>query len=363
MTEQLSNYRIDGYIKADPQRSVATLSRTGETLTLPPAVDLRPQCSPVENQGQVGSCTANAVVGALEYLQIASGGEFADLSRMFVYYNARRFLGWEEHDGGADMHHVVAALLAYGVVPESMWPYDEHRWKLKPDETLYQGAVRFPGLHYARVSKTDERKYVLATGLPIILGMGVPPELFRQGGRENYMPAPANGDWEQPRGGHAMLIVGYDDAHRVWIVRNSWGPDWGDNGHVYIDYDVIDHYATANDFWTIGPLDRNRFFTLNGPSAEDMHIQTVKAAPASVQASVERHKQTIRNELESALDEARSGLRERLRGPGAGGGYDKGPGAGGGYDKGPGAGGGYDKGPGAGGGYDKGPEAGGGYDD
>lgn len=357
-------YRIDGYLPPAAGDPIPTLERTSAS-GLPDEVNLTPNCSPVEDQGTVGSCTANAIIGALEYLQIASGGSYTDLSRLFTYYNARRFSDREGQDVGASMTHAMAGLLAFGVCPEAIWPYDNDRWNLKPPERCYNSARHFPGLHYANVAPNDDRKYALASGLPLIFGMGVPEYLLMEVGKKTgHMPPPQDGNWEQARSGHAMLIVGYSDARNAWLVRNSWGPAWGVQGHVWIDYRVMDHYAIGkHDFWTVGPLDENKFFKLAGPSMDATREQVAAASPPSLHDQLTHMRRDMRQTLESQLDETRKGLRDRLRGPGAGGGYDKGPGAGGGYDKGPGVGGGYDKGPGAGGGYDRGPGAGGGYDE
>lgn len=314
MNTSASDIRIDGYVPTDPGIPVASLQRTAVELGLPASVDLRPDCSPVENQGRVGSCTANAVVGSLEYWQISEGSSYTDLSRLFVYYNARRFSDREQVDTGTSMDHVMAALLGYGACAEPIWPYDHDRWNMKPPEHVYASAVRFPELHYARVSPGMERQYVLAAGFPIIFGMGVPEILMMKIGAETgYMPRPETG-FEAPKGAHAMLIVGYDDARRVWIVRNSWGSAWGDQGYVYIDYDVLDHYAFKDGYWTVGPLDRNRFFTLAGPSTQSMVASAIQAAPLEVQSSIEQFRTDIRQDLENSLEETRRGLRDRLRG-------------------------------------------------
>ena len=363
MSLTLHNHRIDGYVPVPAGQPVPTLKQTGE-MVLPPGIDLRPMCSAVENQGDVGSCTANAVVGALEYWQIVNGYKLTDLSRLFVYYNARRMADQEGVDLGASMAHVMAALLAYGACAEAAWPYNEANWSVKPPPECYQGTLQFPGMHYARVSANDERKYVLATGLPIIFGMGVPEQaMMVEAARTGYLKAPDNGIWEDPKGGHAMLIVGYDDSLNGWIVRNSWGNGWGKNGHFLIDYRALDVYGQPDGYWTVGPLDKNRLFRMAGASTEESQQAVIDKAPSRIQDQIADVRSRFRNDMTQRLESTRDGLRDRLRGPGAGGGYEQGPGAGGGYEQGPGVGGGYEKGAGAGGGYEKGPGAGGGYDD
>ena len=358
MSHYSHGYRIDGYLQPEPGASSPELSITA-TPDLPESVDFRPHCSVVEDQGSVGSCTANAIVGALEYLMNRSFGDHVNLSRLFVYYNARRFSDQEGVDAGATMHHAMAGLLAHGACLEDHWPYDKARWNLRPHEVCYHRTVQLPSLHYANVSPGIERKYVIASGLPIIFGMGVPEQLMMvEGAKTGHMPAPPDGHWEPASGGHAMLIVGYDDRKNAWLVRNSWGSNWGDGGHVWIDYAVMDHYALPMGYWTVGPLNESKFFRVTSAGAgTTRHLGTsamaaTAASATSTPGTVDDLRREVRSDLEDHLETTRSDLRNRLRGPGAGGGYDKGPGAGGGYDKGPGAGGGYDKGPGAGGGYD-----------
>lgn len=356
-------YKLGGYIAADPSQPVPKLTAT-QRPDLPPAVDLSPMCSPIEDQGGVGSCTANSVAGALEYHQILHRHPMTDLSRLFMYYNARRIAGTTDRDCGCSMAQAVASYMAFGACPEPVWPYDERRWMEMPSQDAYAHAVTFGSLQYASVEYGIDLKIALASGLPIIFGMSVPEYGLMVVGRESgHVPPPADGNWEPAKSGHAMLIVGYNDAKNAWLVRNSWGSGWGINGHVWIDYRVMEHYRQPLGFWTIGSFDRLQYFRLAGATTEQAVEAVVEKAPPSVQDQIRALKSKIRDDLERSLDASRISIRDRLRGPGAGGGYNSGPGAGGGYNRGPGAGGGYDQGPGAGGGYDKGPGAGGGYDE
>lgn len=359
MSQYSHGYRIDGYLPPEP--GVASPELKVETAPeLPASIDLRPWCSPVEDQGTIGSCTANAIVGALEYLMIRNFGRYVNLSRLFVYYNSRRFSDREAIDSGTSMHHAMASLLAHGACLEEYWPYDKARWNLKPYDVCYDKTVQLPPMHYAMVNPNIERKYVLATGLPIIFGMGVPDQLMMVNAKESgEMKPPEDGRWESPTGAHAMLIVGYDDYKNAWLVRNSWGAGWGQDGHMWVDYAVMDHYALPSGYWTVGPLDEYKFFSVaTGASGGERHIgaqagqESISTSAEAALDAVDDARRKARADLEGHLETTRDDLRNRLRGPGAGGGYVRGPGAGGGYDKGPGAGGGYDKGPGAGGGYD-----------
>ena len=323
-------YRLGGFIPTAPSQPVPELRLTGRP-DLPPSVDLSPMCSPVEDQGEVGSCTANSVAGALEYHQILHRQPMTDLSRLFMYYNARRLSGRTDEDSGCSMAEAVASYIAFGACPEPVWPYNPMLWNTEPSAEAYANASSFGSLQYASLNYGIDLKIALASGLPIVFGMGVPAS-FQPVGRTGHVGPPQDGNWEPAAGGHAMLIVGYNDARNAWLVRNSWGSGWGINGYVWIDYRVMDHYQQPNAFWTIGSLERAQYFQLSGATTQQAVESVVSNAPAAVQAQVRAFKAGIRRDLETHLDKTREGLRDRLRGPGAGGGYNRGPGAGGGYD-------------------------------
>lgn len=118
-----------------------------------------------------------------------------------------------------------------------------------------------------------------------------------------------------------MLIVGYDDARGAWLVRNSWGPHWGDQGHLWIAYDVMNHYSHPYAFWTIGAIESKARLSLSGPSRQQALASVRAEAPAQMTSALSNLKRHIGADLQSSLDQAKQGIRDRLRGPGAGGGY------------------------------------------
>ena len=288
---------------------------------LPERVDLRAHCSPVEDQGRVGSCAANAVVGAMEYHQSRKGESVTDLSRLYVYYNARALAGRENEDCGTFIHHVMAAVLAHGACPESMWPYIEAMWPMRPAEPCFQAAMGFEAVQYARTPLGPDCKSVLAAGLPVVFGASLPEAWMRSAGdHENRLRTP-DGDWPAPGGGHAMLIVGYDDLMGSRIIRNTWGAYWGDGGYAYVDYEVIQSYSHPFAFWTIGAVESQPGLVLTGMPAQEARSNHAATAARDVGAALSALKQDVRSGLEQDLDAKRRGIRERLRGPGAGGGY------------------------------------------
>lgn len=218
---------------------------------LPASVDLRPYCSLVENQGKVGSCTGNAIVGAMELLENKRGGSFYDLSRLFVYWNERDIEGTTSKDDGAIIRDGIKVVASLGVCEETVWPYDVARWADKPIDAAYNDAKRHRITEYARVGQTiEEIKGVLAGRFPIVFGFSVYDSFESDAvAQTGIMSMPAIS--ETLLGGHAVLAVGYDDEKQAVLVRNSWGAAWGQSGYFWMPYDYITNPYLAADLWTI----------------------------------------------------------------------------------------------------------------
>lgn len=321
MVKRWTKYRLGGGLIEE--RPVPASELRVMPQGLPERVDLRPWCSPVEDQGLVGSCVANAVVGAMEYLQRRQNLPRTDLSRLFVYYNARALSGWQEQDTGTFVHHGMAAVLAYGACPEAVWPYREDRWAVKPDEASFAAATGFEAVQYARAALGPVAKSVLAAGLPIPFIATLPEQVMYEAGGPGGRVTRPTGEWAPGGGGHSMLIVGYDEPAAAWIVRNSWGADWGDGGHLYIDYNVMERYTDPTSIWVIGGLEAQHGFQLQGLTPAAAQREHVASAPTQMASALAARKAGLREELESGLAAKREGMRDRIRGggPGAGGGY------------------------------------------
>ena len=221
---------------------------------LPVSVDLRPNCPPVVDQGQIGSCTGNSLAGALGYLEWAQVGAvaFQPFSRLFIYYNERLLEGDPDQDGGASLRDGIKTLHKQGACFEELWTYSQGLVFLKPLASAYEQALPHRISKYLSIRGTDihHMKDCLAQGYPFVFGFTVyesfeSPEVAKTG----IMPMPK--PTESVLGGHAILCVGYDDVRQVFIVRNSWGEGWGDKGYFYMPYAYITDPGLANSFWTV----------------------------------------------------------------------------------------------------------------
>lgn len=215
----------------------------------PDIVDLRPYCSPIENQGNLGSCTGQAVAGAIELLN-KRNGKPTDVSRLFIYYYARLLEGTTNYDDGAYIRDAIKASNKYGVSLEKYWPYDIKRFNKEPITEAKNDAQQRKVTRYERLTNLDGCIDALTNGYPIILGFNVYTSFMSNNvARTGVMPYP-NTKRERLLGGHAVLLVGYDKTKKVFIVRNSFGKNWGDKGYFYMPFDII-RPEMSDDYWII----------------------------------------------------------------------------------------------------------------
>ncbi len=217
---------------------------------LPATVDLRSQCAPVEDQGNLGSCTANALAGALEFLERKDNVQFADLSRLFIYYNERVIENTVGSDSGAMLRDGIKTLAKQGVCTEALWPYVISKFTAKPTASCYKDGANHQITSYQRLMTVDEMRSCLADGYPFVFGFTV-YESFESAtvARTGTMNMPKSG--EKVLGGHAVMAVGYNDQQKRFIIRNSWGTGWGKQGYFTMPYAYLDDRKLSDDFWTI----------------------------------------------------------------------------------------------------------------
>lgn len=249
----------------------AKSKRRGITIkadSLPTTVDLRPWCSPVEDQGMLGSCTAHAGAGIIEYYERKAFGRHTDASRLFLYKVTRNLMQ-AKGDTGAYLRSTIGAMVLFGVPPEEYWPYtdEEKAFDIEPNAFTYAFASNYQTLKYfrhdlpntAHAKLLDKLKTWLAKGHPAMFGFTVynSIEQAEKTGRIPY-PSPK----EKIEGGHAIVAIGYDDKMKIknthnkaettgaLLIRNSWGKGWGEDGYGWLPYEYVIK-GLAEDFWTI----------------------------------------------------------------------------------------------------------------
>lgn len=239
-------------------------------------VDLRKWCSPIEDQGQLGSCTAHASIGLYEYFERRAFGKHIDGSRLFQYKATRNLLK-KTGDDGAYLRTAMASLALFGVVPEKYWPYDESKFNDEPSAFLYSYAQNYQAISYYRldcpgVTKRELLEAIkdhLRKGFALVFGFSCYTSLYQDHGGKIPFPDKK----EDAEGGHAVMAVGFDDAMKIKnlsndttttgaiLIRNSWGTDWGEAGYGWLPYDFI-LKGIAEDWWTMTKaewIDTNQF--------------------------------------------------------------------------------------------------------
>lgn len=264
----LRDYTHESPAIATIAKSLKIGGKISSLKAIPAAVDLRQWCSPIEDQKNLGSCTANAAVGVVEYFQRRAFGTYLDGSRLFVYKMTRNLMG-VTGDTGAWLRNTMGALVMGGVPPERYWPYVVADFDKEPPAFVYAVGDNYEALKYfchdpAGANVTGDAtlasvKAYLAAGVPSMFGFfGF--QSFNNCDTKGGIPYPCPG--EQAQWGHAIVAVGYDDAKKIkntkcnktatgaLLIRNSWGTSWGDNGYGWIPYDYVKN-KLAVDFWSL----------------------------------------------------------------------------------------------------------------
>ena len=213
-------------------------------------VDLRQYCSSIEDQGKLGSCTGNAIAGAIELLHKRQSRTL-DISRLFIYYYERKFIGTVNYDSGAYIRDGIKACYTYGAPTENLWPYNISKFRMQPHKTAIVDALKRKVTSYQRALDFNQVMDSITSGYPVTIGFNVyssfdSPTVAKTG----IMPYP-NVNKERLLGGHAVLLVGYNKDNNIFIARNSWGTRWGDNGYFYMPFEVIQNNRMSSDFWVI----------------------------------------------------------------------------------------------------------------
>lgn len=221
--------------------------------TLPSVVDLRTYASPIENQGNLGSCTGNAIAGLIELID-RKNNKNIDVSRLFIYYQERLLEGTVNFDSGAYIRDGIKSVYTNGAPLETYWPYNISKFTQRPSTAAYSDALKRKVTGYQRCTNYAAVKAAIAAGNPVVIGFTV-YESFEGTVNNNtgMMPYP-NVRTESILGGHAVALVGYNDSTGRFIARNSWGTSWGDRGYFYMPYQVIQNVNMSSDFWLISAV-------------------------------------------------------------------------------------------------------------
>ncbi len=256
MAHKISRY---GWLPDLPdQRDLVYLAPRPLLAKLPAKADLRKQCPLVYDQGQLGSCTANAIGAAFEFglLRQSQAKDFMP-SRLFIYYNEREIEHSVNSDSGAMIRDGMKTVNKQGVCPENMWPYNIEMFANEPSPNCYTNALNHQVLSYHRVTRNlNQMKSCLADGYPFVFGFTV-YESFEAAtvAKTGKLNMPKKG--EATVGGHAVMAVGYDGASKRFIVRNSWGTSWGLSGYFTMPFDYLMEGNLSDDFWTIRLVELN----------------------------------------------------------------------------------------------------------
>ncbi|MEN8192865.1 MAG: C1 family peptidase [Bacteroidota bacterium] len=235
--------------------------------TIPSSKDLTSWCSPIEDQKSLGSCTANAGVGLVEYFEKRSLGKHMDASRLFLYKVTRNLLNWTG-DTGAYLRTTMGAMALFGVPPEKYWPYVISNFDVEPSTFLYSFARNFQTISYYRYDPPGTSRDILLARIKLHLAFGLPSMFgftvyssIDQASNTGKIPLPEPG--ESHLGGHAIVAVGYDDKMKIknsvpgsketkgaLLIRNSWGKSWGNNGYGWLPYEYVLKWL-AVDWWSV----------------------------------------------------------------------------------------------------------------
>ncbi|MCX5837432.1 MAG: cysteine protease [Deltaproteobacteria bacterium] len=257
---------VKGMMEKTTRCADASAGRAPSAPALPGSVDLRRWCSPIEDQGPLGACTAHAAAALIEYYERRAYGSHIDISRLFLYKATRNLLNWTG-DTGAYLRTTMEAMVLFGVPPEEYFPYDPANVEIEPSAFCYSFAQNYQTLTYFRLDAARTTRPELLRQIKMNLDRGIPAMFgftvfgcIGSAARTGRIPFPVKTDRRE--GGHAVAAVGYDDGLVIRhpftdletkgaiLIRNSWGKAWGEGGYGWLPYEYVLHHL-AIDWWTV----------------------------------------------------------------------------------------------------------------
>lgn len=281
--DALSSGRRYGWVPDSPDQRDKVYSAAPEALKeLPSKVDLRGECPEVYDQGSLGSCVAQSVAGIFQFAQRKQKTPDFIGSRLMLYFDARSYEGRVNVDSGCMIRSGIKAAVKIGVCPESQWPYEPSKFKVKPPVSCYTEAEKNQAIKYQRVNRDiGTIKACLASGFPFAFGFTVYDSFESdQVAKTGLVPMPSVR--ERARGGHAVVAVGYDDQQQCIIGRNSWGKRWGMDGYFLMPYLFLLTPNLSDDFWMIQSVEGEKLPEPSPTPAPDESGLSIPVGPLTV---------------------------------------------------------------------------------
>lgn len=312
-TKKFEKYKLHTAMPEEPAADMRVFEAAPDA-ALPPAVDLRPDLGPVDNTGQTYCSSAAVVCACVDRILKKRNNSYTRASRLFVHYNARRLGGNEARTITPSLQMCIGSLVSEGFVSDADWPLDAAKVNDKPPQAVYGKASLLIDYEWGQTRSPEAVKAALADGYPVAFRYSGPEAEFRAAAKTGKMepwgtkPAP-----ELNKFAHIMLVVGYDDAAQTWMVRNVWGEEWGDKGHLTVPYDTMKACTLTHDFFYVGDQQTPKR-ALMSASADALSASSDAAdADAERMAGLAGTRKKLRDELADHLDDTKKSTRDRLR--------------------------------------------------
>lgn len=238
-----TNYKLGCVRQKEDKRDYVFLA---QPTPLPKSASVQSKLKPAYDQKALGSCTANALACLVQNKY----NNAIMPSRLFIYYNEREMEGTIDCDCGASLRDGVKTLNKQGACGESYWGYDIKKFANKPPQKAYTNGLKYIiSGYYAVPQREYDIKYAISQGKPVVFGFMVKSSFMDPAVAKSGIYNPKQG--EDTIGGHAVVIVGYDDATKLFTVRNSWGTNWGKSGYFTMPYSEVLNRDISFDFWVI----------------------------------------------------------------------------------------------------------------